>query len=351
MRKYRNTTLIILLLALPCFGQFTEIWTNGDYFAVDQMASQCYSASVERCLAAGVTPDSPSWYDYLLGKNHAKLVSVKNNISNIATNYVPASYDVLSLLNSNYPITWTSKYSFVYDCGLPTNALDENPWFKTQYPDTTGGWRNVYIMLTNMLKTASSGKYEYLNNLSWLGVGIGSDNWTDDVAFAESIWGYYGEVAWQDKISPLSYWWGIYDSMAYVASVEHNYNAFGYTLNTNAVMTKKTTAYCIGEDMSKAILAIGGFDTNDTVFTYDSQGYPITNGVWSEHSFYVTNAATCYPFDFTARGDSTNDPGIPPNSDADPFNYGVTNRFTGFRISDQRIVHDWIYSTNGFKYR
>ena len=161
MWKYRHTALVIFALALPCFGQFTEIWTNGNLFAVEQMASQCYSAGVERCVAAGVTPDSPSWWDYLIGKNHAKLVSVKANINACIPYCVRSVTNALSILQTTTRPVWdgslyaeglsfSNSAHFLTYCGLPTNALDETPYFKTQYPSVTVVWQNVFVMLTNM---------------------------------------------------------------------------------------------------------------------------------------------------------------------------------------------------------
>jgi hypothetical protein len=153
MRKYRHTTIVILcLLSGAAHGQFSEIWTNGDLFAVDQMASQCYSASVERCVAVGITPDSPSWFDYLLGKNRAKLLSVKENIKKcVSFPYIPRA-NVIDRIgtNYNYSVYFSGNAEFLTYCGLPTNCIDETPYFKSQYPETTGGWRNVMVMLTNL---------------------------------------------------------------------------------------------------------------------------------------------------------------------------------------------------------
>ena len=140
---------------MPCFGQFSEIWTNGELFAVDQMASQCYSASVERCVAVGVTPDTPSWWDYLLGKNRAKLLSVKNNIRNTYLAYIKPYPNMGTRLDTFFTdgLAFTNEIDLLTYCSLPTNSLDETPYFKSQYQSTTGGWFSCYTILTNLVWT------------------------------------------------------------------------------------------------------------------------------------------------------------------------------------------------------
>jgi hypothetical protein len=142
-------------LAGVAHGQFTEIWTNGDLFATEQMASQCYSASVERCVAVGITPDEPSWWEYITGKNRAKLLSVKENISNCILPYIPRTNVIERIgANSSVSVYFSGADEFLTYCGLPTNSLDETPYFKTQYAETTGGWHSVMVMLTNMTVAA-----------------------------------------------------------------------------------------------------------------------------------------------------------------------------------------------------
>ena len=160
MWRRTHTALVILLLALPCSGQFSEIWTNGDYFAVNAMASQCHSASVERCVAVGVTPNEPSYFDYLLGKNHAKLASVKANISAVRKYFAPINSDTTSNVNAcadnPYLLAFQSDADFLAYCSLPSTSM-ENPYFKTQYAGTTGGWHSAWRMLTNLTKAVEVG--------------------------------------------------------------------------------------------------------------------------------------------------------------------------------------------------
>lgn len=172
MRKHLYTALIIALLASQAHAQFSEIWTNGDLFATEQMASQCYSASVERCVAVGITPDEPSWYDYILGKNHAKLVSVKNNIKECAAYpYIPVT-NIVDRIGTNTlsSVYFSGSEEFLNYCGLPTNSLDETPYFKTQYSSTTGGWHSAMVMLKNLTKAADySPDFSFNSTSVWYG--------------------------------------------------------------------------------------------------------------------------------------------------------------------------------------
>jgi hypothetical protein len=110
---------------------------------------------VERCVAVGVTPDSPSWYDYLLGKNRAKLLSVKVNIKNTYSAFVKPYTNMGEFLDANFTngLTFTNDSDLLTYCGLPTNTLDETPYFKSQYDSTTGGWFSCYVILTNEVWT------------------------------------------------------------------------------------------------------------------------------------------------------------------------------------------------------
>lgn len=162
MWQHRHTATVILVLAAgTARADFTSAWQ--DYFATHQMAAESHSGSVERCHAVGVTPDEPSFWDYMTGKNRAKLLSVKANIRatysyfinpNLADggrSYLPhlATGDVSAL-------TWTNEAAFLTACGLPTNALADTPWFKLQYTNTVGGWHTARICLSNMIVTRAA---------------------------------------------------------------------------------------------------------------------------------------------------------------------------------------------------
>jgi hypothetical protein len=159
MRKHRYISLVISLLVLPCFGQFSDAWT--DYFAVEIIAREAYSGSVERCYAASITPDTPSWWDYWLGKNRAKLISVKNNLKACRPYYMKSwladtNGSFIPYLSTNGPVdglTWSNDAEFLADVGLPTNYFDETPYFKLQYPSESNGWQGVKACLTNMVAT------------------------------------------------------------------------------------------------------------------------------------------------------------------------------------------------------
>ncbi len=126
------------------------------------MAAECYSGSVERCQAVGVTPDSPSWWDYIVGKNHAKLVSVKRNIEAVCTNYLNANYatngsfvDALGSHSADY-ISFSNSVHFATAIGLPSDFFTNTPYFKTQYPSVSNGWWGVKVCLTNLIVTRAN---------------------------------------------------------------------------------------------------------------------------------------------------------------------------------------------------
>jgi hypothetical protein len=115
-----------------------------------------------------VTPDEPSWYDYILGKNRAKLVSVKNNLRSIS-GYVmkhnlkgnDGTFKNLFLSNSWQVAMYSNNAEWCAASGVPENCLDSDEWpsinadatpiFKTQYKATSNGWWGCYRLLTNAL--------------------------------------------------------------------------------------------------------------------------------------------------------------------------------------------------------
>jgi hypothetical protein len=197
MRQYLHTSIVILcLLSVQAHAQWSGAWSN--YFATETMAAECYSGSVERCQAVGVTLDAPSWWDYILGKNHAKLVSVKNNIKACRPYYITNGTNALDILNGNtnsynwtFTAGFTSDVAFLVYCGLPTNTLDETPYFKAQYPGTTGGWHSTRAMLTNMLTVCLNYGLQALtatNGYYGTGVGFSSNSFSEAFTFATNAW-------------------------------------------------------------------------------------------------------------------------------------------------------------------
>lgn len=291
--------LVSLSLACSAMAQWSEIWTNGDLFAVEQMASQCYSASVERCIAAGVTPDSPSWSDYILGKNRAKLLSVKRNIRNSYFLYVkPSCTNILQefiaagLTNSDdvvtrapldliwsdawLPVCWSNESDFLNYAGLPETTFDETPYFKSQYPSTTGGWRSVWMMLTNLHTTIapihselrfwySRPHYETNGNWGYFGTRAEAVNWSlanqtqrewsgPFTSQGHSFWA----AAFASRgsiVSPPSYGWEA-GSFAYTGRV-------GVVATTNVSKT------------AEVFLNSRAYQTGSK---YSAQGFPVTNG-------------------------------------------------------------------------
>lgn len=154
--KHIHSALVIVLIASTGNAQFSEVWTNGDLYATETFAAEAYSGAVERCYFVGVTPDEPSWFDYITGKNRAKLVSVKNNIKACIPYFInPSVSNILMTLQSEgvQGLTWSNEVMFLDDIGLPTNSLDETPFFKLQYVETTGGWHSVKTMIQSLVRT------------------------------------------------------------------------------------------------------------------------------------------------------------------------------------------------------
>lgn len=149
--------MILLTMCSAVRADFNpDVWSS--YFAINQMAAECYSGSVERCNAVGATPHEPSFWDYCLGENYAKMLAVKANIKAVRPYFINhkladtnRSYLAYLATGSVDGIVWQSDTQFLADIGLPTNALEETPWFKSQYPETTGGWHNIMVCLSNQI--------------------------------------------------------------------------------------------------------------------------------------------------------------------------------------------------------
>jgi hypothetical protein len=138
-------------LAGVAHGQDSGIFSN--YFATEQMAQWCHSGRVERCAAAGIAVTEPTFWDYLTGKNRAKLLNIKTDIKACRPYLCKVTNDVLAVLTNSgiTGMTFSNDAQFLEYCGLSTNALDETPYFKSQNPGVTGGWQNVRVMITNMV--------------------------------------------------------------------------------------------------------------------------------------------------------------------------------------------------------
>jgi hypothetical protein len=157
MRKYLHTSIVVLcLLAGVAHGQFSGAWTN--YFATEIIAQEAYLCAQERAKVASTIFIEPSWWDYIVGKNHAKLVAVKDSIINMAANnYVNHTladtngcFDSVFATNDSFSAVRFSKVALCRAAGIATNALDETPYFKTQNPSTIGGWHDARACLTTL---------------------------------------------------------------------------------------------------------------------------------------------------------------------------------------------------------
>jgi hypothetical protein len=346
MRKYIHTALVISLLALPCFGQFSEIWTNGDLFKVNEMASQCYSASVERCVAVGVTPDSPSWYDYLLGKNHAKLASVKANITACWPYYADRSIltDGAISTNGGANAIWWHESDFLGSCGLSTNAISETPWFKSQYASVTGGWVNTWIMLTNLTITCDP-YYSVINGLLFTNINtyslISAGNSTNSLveAFNNASTGQFVNTTSQGDVQ-YSY------TKAFYYTSQSRWFVYLYKYSQLFFVFSQNTFEYHGKLYSKSVpMTVSYSDYNaqgDNVSTNYVNYLDWTNAIGQTESpsYYLAGNPTNYPTQYIGE------------TNANIFS--VTNR--GYKADDSfdastTFVRDFIATTNGFKYR
>ena len=327
-------------MAVPCFGQFTEIWTNGELFAVEKMASQCYSASVERCSVAGVTPNDPSWWDYIVGKNHAKLVSVKANIAACVPYYVGTNVNVTARFDSAYSATFTNAYEFLSACGLPTNSLTETPYFKSQYPSVTGGWVSVKTMLQNMVyyqKDFSphfSPPSEFLSKTARSFASF-EDAYSNRVDGAALSWDAGFELDWQvgDQffcytVQPVS---NVFIAITVAgASAESSYiNTAGlsYYLDLYAKVTKQnagtgTQFFDLGYGVTT------NYQKYATLFSASWTNAPRPTVIFTNDVPYLTNYIPAYQGDTKGMGWSWTDTATTPRRGAKGvYRLNVTNGF------------------------
>jgi hypothetical protein len=328
MRKYRHTALIIILaIATRAHGQDSGVFSN--YFAVKQQGEWCHSGRIERCLAAGIAVREPTFWDYWLGKNHAKLLNVKADIKRCIQYYVKPVANVLDVLRSDgiAGLIFSNEAHFLTYCGLATNALDETPYFKSQYPSVTGGWQNVMVMVTNMTKTLVSDYFYDLshantNIYAWVGEGY-SNTYLNCLPLAlndyhEDLFYYGGADAWQYN---------------YVDTGVDRYIQIGRSMTIStfpalpapyesalSVFASVDKYYDIGE-----FYGWGDFATNSY--------YEITNMTVTSAAYSVVYGSTNMVFD--------SGPSIDAQADT----------FYGYRYTIGRLVYDWTATTNGFKYK
>jgi hypothetical protein len=381
MRKYIHTSIVILcLLTGVAHGQFSAIWTNGDLFATEQMASQCYSASVERCVAVGITPDEPSWWDYITGKNRAKLLSVKNNIKSVInwasyghSFFIKPESNMFSAITNGGPLSvrFDNNSDFSAWCGLPTNALDETPYFKSQYASTTGGWRNVMVMLTNLVATSFQSVGDVYNPGSWetnidvtlsfaLGYGRASFGYSETYDSAYGIatnWGYLSYCSF----SPFPF---AYSESArttdefypYAVFAHSTYGKTGYWgVATN--IGHSASAYLIsGEPPPEGFSAniydpainISGYPTNYNK-VFDVQGSPPS--LIATNWLCITNFDESFLSSQTVTIGEYSDEYTSPQMVSFPSEPSVDSvNLLGWAVKDNITVL-WWNGTNGFKYK
>jgi hypothetical protein len=341
MWKYIHTALIIFALALPCFGQDSGVFSN--YFATEEMAKWCHSGRVERCQAAGLAVTEPTFWDYLLGKNHAKLENVKVDIKACIPYYVKPVTNVLAVLESEgiTGLTFSNDTQFLTYCGLATNALDETPYFKSQYPNVTGGWQNVRVMLTNMVNTHPALTWIADETNSWNARGSGS-NFAHSLSICTSSWswsvydlfspGYYTGVP-----RPYRFFWNGHEDPDVISGVyaDSVFSELKYTSISN--LQHSSEFYLIS---TKDI----GFDyESNEVFNAQSCSSGMISTNWANYTNFPESAVTARSIGVGVLGDASNNPGFPND------NGNVRGTF-GWTILNEFVVVKWS-GTNGFKYK
>jgi hypothetical protein len=352
MWKYRHTALIIFALVLPCFGQDSGVFSN--YFAVQQQGEWCHSGRIERCQAAGIAVTEPTFWDYLTGKNHAKLLNVKADIRACIPYYVKPVTNVLAVLESEgiAGLTFSNDAQFLTYCGLATNALDETPYFKSQYPSVTGGWQNVRVMMTNMLSSKIESSWVY-DEFGFTLIGGYWDAYSFGLRYtfpqaqsnAVSDWGFADDTG----IDPCRYTFGnvwVYPSPltnTFLARAISAWALAGYWEITESI-GKSSEIFAKCSDTVSDI----GFGTNTYVF--DNQGADVSTNWFLVGEINETYLGTT-GLVIGAYSTMTNDPGFPTWC-ADPITSVYSNTLRGWSVpyDGQITILHW-NGTNGFKYK
>jgi hypothetical protein len=322
--------------------------TNGSYFAVDQQISEVWSASVERCHSVGVTPYSPSFFDYAIGKSYARRKATKENIKAVRPYFVNARTNALDLLIARDSAAWVSDAEFLSDCGLPTNAIDETPIFKCQYPSVTGGLFHTWIMLTNMVATENSGSYFPLSTNT-----LNSDVWQ------ASSYQNYGST-WESAKSNITARWDYLDIFPFPPSRYYQGYQYSTEIEGEAYSSASKLGYTAypGFYRSASVYHKAGAFTDETLGwaitnnIFDPQGCSVSNGWYFVGNTSETNSETETGLLIGIDGSEFNDPGTPDPPDA-PLDTSpvLAVSVKGWTTLDQRIILKWTATTNGFKYK
>jgi len=258
--------------------------------------------------------------------------------------YVNARTNALDLLKARDSAVWTNDTHFLSDCALPTNAISETPWFKSQYASTTGGWVHCWLMLTNITRSQST-DHSWPSNSLWYGVSSeGSNSWAALVAETEADWNFES----YSSTLPYSLWLGVsIDGFAYQAAAAYSYGNVLCTVASNAP-ERKTDSYYKGTAYP-----------DDPFYAYDANVFS-TQGTAIDTNFVYVTTITTNAISYTMLStsvmdyaDASTDPGIPPDTAADPSSLGSENwiKSIGYEVTGVTFIHDFTATTNGFRYR
>ena len=349
MWKYRHTALIIFALALPCFGQFSEIWTNGDLFATEQMASQCYSGTVERLKAVGLSYTNDDWgnttfpwWDFSVGKNHSKCQNVKDNLAMVLAAYTVPVTNLQENIESGtvFPSTFTASNMTAF-AGLPPDFFANTPYFKLQYTSSSNGWHGVkkciqalHVLSEKAYLTGSNAISRGANNVS---TSSYADAWASCPAFLKDS---VTNQAFGFEVYTGAY--GSYHVYAFTAGCLFRWNeridGFSYSYCSYGItnFSSRSTIYLYAKPITDFLG--GSFDPQG--FNVSTNYLPITN--WNRN---VGDVHSPY---FTIQGDFT---ALPPVKST--ANFYAIGWYTGDYLFTHLAVHDLgdTSITNGFKYK
>ena len=344
MRKYLHTALIILATCLPCHAQFSAIWTNNDLFHVEQMASECYSAIVERCSVVGVTPDTPSWWDYIVGKNHAKVQSVKNSIHSAlhsGPKFILPITNIQSVIESGGvdSLYFTNDDQFTDYCGVPRGFFTNTPYFKSQYQSESNGWHGVKRCLDQMRVVASYAFSDMVSATNAECNGYSTNSIAEAYSNALSAYLYIDNYVGDGSISSVTLFGGIGDYSIVIDKFVVCYSWYPYY----GVISSK-------DSLSTAYAKVAaGNPLYGTTQIYDPQGDPVSTNYF-KFGESTAPGGSPYPLIGNVVFPSSSYLTLPPNYALLNTDRDSQGWYSG---GPDLATFDYCYDglTNGFKYR
>jgi hypothetical protein len=196
----RAIILAVMLIPASAWAQWASDWEGGDYAGRDR-AMQCYSAIVERALAAGASTNDihpPGVFTQrrrlvqykMFGRDTLAPLYVNPTVTNAAGEYYELSNSAVRML------TYTTACSVA---GINTNYFNRTPLFNAG-SDTNYGWWPMRAVLNAMVITTVTAGFNPMpsHTENW-----GSDNEVSgicDDAFANAVNDWDGGTHWNNNI-------------------------------------------------------------------------------------------------------------------------------------------------------